>query len=66
MHGEFLGYSEKQHFSCYTTVITFWATFRKIWAAFNLASGHSDNDPKFEIDSKNLIVCSSQLIVPSE
>ena len=35
MHAEFLGYnSEQQHLSCKTTVVTFWATFGKIWAAF--------------------------------
>ena len=41
MYGEFLGYSEKQHFSCLTTVVNSWATFDKKGLLFKSVSGHS-------------------------
>ena len=34
MNGEIFGQCKKQHFPFKTTVVTFWATFGKIWATF--------------------------------
>ena len=41
MHGEYFGNSEKQHFSCYTTVVIFGQLLKKFGLLFNSASGHS-------------------------